>query len=304
MAIFFVAQRDPAGLPGPVPMVYSLVMEKREKGMVSVVIPTYNRAKTIERALDSALAQDYGNKEILVVDDGSTDHTPHILARYKNQIRVLTQANKGVSAARNAAIKISRGEFVALLDSDDWWENTKLSCQVRFFENHPRAVICQTQEIWIRNGKRVNPRKKHEKLSGMIFEPSLELCLVSPSAVMIRAGVFKEKGLFKESFPVCEDYDLWLRITMDTPVHLIDRPLTVKTGGHKDQLSASHSQDRYRIASILDLLESGRLSRDQRRCAKRVLENKCQIFGNGCIKRGKHQEGAYYLALARQIRQT
>ena len=136
MAIFFVAQRDPAGLPGPVPMVYSLVMEKREKGMVSVVIPTYNRAKTIERALDSALAQDYGNKEILVVDDGSTDHTPHILARYKNQIRVLTQANKGVSAARNAAIKISRGEFVALLDSDDWWENTKLSCQVRFFENH------------------------------------------------------------------------------------------------------------------------------------------------------------------------
>ncbi|MCG8553556.1 MAG: glycosyltransferase family 2 protein [Desulfobacterales bacterium] len=266
--------------------------------MISVIIPTFNRAWTLKRALDSALAQDYPHREIIVVDDGSTDGTRELLAEYKDEVRVLAQANKGVSAARNLGIQESRGNFIALLDSDDAWEKNKLSCQMDFFQSNPGAMICQTEEIWIRKGKRVNPKKKHKKPSGMIFEPSLKLCLVSPSAVMIRKQLFEKKGMFNEAFPVCEDYDLWLRISHDTPVYLIDSPLTIKIGGHGDQLSASHSQDKYRIQSIRNLIESDVLSPDQARAALDVFKEKCRIFANGCLKRGREKEGAYYLALA------
>nr|WP_320190538.1 glycosyltransferase [uncultured Desulfobacter sp.] len=266
--------------------------------MVSVIIPTFNRAWTLKRAIDSVLAQDYTHLEIIVIDDGSTDETEEVLAGYKDKIRILVQENKGVSAARNHGIQESQGNFIALLDSDDAWEKNKLSCQMDFFQSNPGAMICQTEEIWIRKGKRVNPKKKHKKPSGMIFEPSLKLCLVSPSAVMIRKQLFDKKGMFNEAFPVCEDYDLWLRISHDTPVYLIDTPLTIKTGGHGDQLSASHSQDKYRIQSILNLIESNVLSPDQEVAALNVFKEKCRIFANGCLKRGREKESAYYLALA------
>ncbi len=266
--------------------------------MVSVIIPAFNRAWALNRALDSVLAQDYDNKEIIVVDDGSTDDTPELLKAYQNDVRILVQENKGVSAARNLGVSRSRGEFIALLDSDDAWETEKLSCQVSFFKANPGAQICQTEEIWIRKGKRVNPKKKHQKPSGMIFEPSLHLCLVSPSAVMMRKKLFKKKGGFNQDFLVCEDYDLWLRISYDTPVYLIDRPLTIKTGGHEDQLSAAHSQDRFRIQAILNLIRSKVLSWDQEQAALTVFKEKCRIYANGCIKRGREQEGAHYLALA------
>lgn len=272
-------------------------MKTDKKTRVSVIIPTYNRAGSLGTAIDSVLAQDYGNTEILVIDDGSTDYTPAMLNEYKDRIRVLTQVNKGVSAARNRGIRESTGGFIALLDSDDRWEPGKLSCQMEFFNTHPTAMICQTEEIWIRKGKRVNPGVKHRKMSGMIFEPCLDLCLVSPSAVMMRRQLFDQKGLFNESFPVCEDYDLWLRISVDTPIYLIDKPLTVKTGGHWDQLSASHSQDRYRIQSILDLMESKVLSRGQQEAAQKVLGKKCRVYGQGCIKRGRTEEGNFYLGL-------
>ncbi|EIM62249.1 glycosyltransferase family 2 protein [Desulfobacter postgatei] len=273
-------------------------MIEQKTDTISVIIPTFNRAWTLKRAVDSALAQDYPHREIIVVDDGSTDGTRDLLAGYKDKIRVLVQENKGVSAARNLGIQESQGSFIALLDSDDAWETNKLSCQAAFFQSKPGAMICQTEEIWIRNGKRVNPKKKHKKPSGMIFEPSLKLCLVSPSAVMIRKQLFEQKGVFNEDFPVCEDYDLWLRVSHDTPVYLIDTPLTVKTGGHGDQLSAGHSQDKYRIQSILNLIESNVLSADQEQVALNVFKEKCRIFANGCMKRGREKEGAYYLMLA------
>ena len=265
--------------------------------IVSVIIPTFNRAWALEKAVDSVLAQDYKAIEVIVIDDGSTDNTLDLLSGYGNRIQVISQQNKGVSSARNLGIKRSHGKFIALLDSDDAWEPDKISCQIGFFEQHPDALICQTEEIWIRNGKRVNPKVKHKKPSGMIFESSLHLCLVSPSAVMIRKKLFELKGVFNEDFPVCEDYDLWLRISADHPIFLIDKPCTVKHGGHEDQLSAHHSQDKYRIASIVNLIQSKLLSREQERMAAKVLEKKCQIYGNGCLKRGRAEEGHYYLGL-------
>ncbi len=265
--------------------------------LVSVILPTYNRAWTLKDAVDSVLSQDYPNIEFIIIDDGSEDNTQKLLAPYKNEITILYQSNKGVSAARNKGIKESHGEFIALLDSDDAWDKRKISCQIDFFRNHPQALICQTEEVWIRNGKKVNPKVKHQKPSGMIFEQSLHLCLVSPSAVMMKRQLFDLKGYFNEAFIVCEDYDLWLRVSSSLPVFLIDKPYTIKRGGHKDQLSKSHSQDKFRILSLSRLIKSGSLTQEQAQKAKQVLKKKCLIYGNGCIKRGRKQEGHFYLEL-------
>lgn len=273
-------------------------MEKDKKKLVSVIIPTFNRAHVLGRALDSVLAQAYDPVEVIVVDDGSTDNTRELMAGYRDRVRILTQPNKGVSAARNLGVREAKGEFIALLDSDDAWTPEKLCVQMDFMTADPEVLICQTDEIWIRNGRRVNPKVKHKKPSGMIFEPSLKLCLVSPSAVMMRRELFEIKGMFNEDFPVCEDYDLWLRVTRDTPVHLIDIPCTVKYGGHDDQLSASHSQDKYRIQSILNLVRQDLLSEGQKEAALKVLVKKSRVYGNGCLKRGREEEGEYYLGLA------
>ena len=266
--------------------------------LVSVIIPTYNRAWVLKTAIDSVLCQDYPNIELIVIDDGSQDNTKELLKGYKSKIIVLYQDNAGVSAARNLGIKKSTGEFIALLDSDDSWDKRKISCQMEFFMENSDALICQTEEIWIRNKKRVNPKIKHKKPSGMIFEQSLHLCLVSPSAVMMKRELFDIKGYFNEDFIVCEDYDLWLRIALSIPIFLIDKPYTIKNGGHADQLSGFHSQDKFRIRSLKSLLDNDSLTRDQVGKVKNVLKKKCVIYGNGCIKRGRQEEGKYYLNIA------
>lgn len=268
-----------------------------KKPLVSVILPTYNRAWILEDAVKSVLAQDFPNIELIIIDDGSEDETADILDFYKNSATIIRQENKGVSTARNTGIKSCNGSLIALLDSDDAWDKKKISCQVSFFNQNTDAMICQTEEIWIRNGRRVNPKKKHKKLSGMIFEPSLHLCLVSPSAVMMRRELLEHKGLFNESFTVCEDYDLWLRISATEPVYLIDKPLTIKRGGHRDQLSRFHSQDKFRIRSLLSLIQSNQLTKNQLNRAKQVLKEKCSLYGNGCKKRGRLKEAEHYLNL-------
>lgn len=265
---------------------------------VSVIIPTYNRAWCLRQAVDSVLSQEFEAFELIVVDDGSTDDTPQLLEGYGDAIRTLRQENRGVSAARNAGIAAARAEVIAFLDSDDRWLPGKLARQVAFFASHPQALICQTEELWVRNGRRVNPGKRHFKRSGMIFEPSLELCLVSPSAVMVRRELFDRVGVFDERLPACEDYDLWLRVSCRFPVHLIDIPLIVKHGGHCDQLSRGWGLDRHRVASILNLLEGDLLSGDQRQAALRVLRQKCAVVAGGCRARGRLAEAAYYEGLA------
>ena len=197
-----------------------------KKPLVSAIIPTFNRGWIVAEAVESILNQDYPNIETIVIDDGSTDDTAKQLFPYLDRITYIKQENKGVSAARNLGIKKSSGKLTAFLDSDDLWTKEKISCQVNFFQNNPDAMICQTEETWIRNGKRVNPKQKHKKPSGMIFEPSLNLCLVSPSAVMIKKELFKTTGYFDENLPACEDYDLWLRISATQPIFLINKPLT------------------------------------------------------------------------------
>lgn len=269
---------------------------------VSVIVPTYNRGWILNEAIDSVFNQHFTDFELIVIDDGSSDETPDRLRQYGDRIQVVRQANRGVSAARNVGIRQARGGLIALLDSDDTWLPGKLAAQVAFFDAFPKARVCQTQEIWMRNGVRVNSRRRHRKASGMIFERSLALCLVSPSAVMLRRPLLDEVGGFDESLPACEDYDLWLRIAWRYPIHLIDQPLTVKRGGHPDQLSRMPGLDKYRIQSICRLLDSDRLSTGQRDAATTMLKTKCTIYAQGCRKRGKTDEAAYYQSLPERYR--
>jgi GT2 family glycosyltransferase len=194
---------------------------------------------------------------------------------------------------------LSRAPLIAFLDSDDLWLPGKLRVQKAFMDRHPEAMICQTEEIWVRNGRRLNPRIRHRKPSGDIFRRSLELCLVSPSAVMIRRELFGRVGYFDETLPMAEDYDLWLRVAVEHPVYLLPEPLVIKRGGHPDQLSATPGIDRYRIRALEKLLRSGRLRPEQREWTWAALRDKCLVYGTGCLKRGKQKEGRAILALPR-----
>ena len=268
--------------------------------LVSVIIPTFNRAWAVGKAIDSVLSQDYPNVELIVVDDGSGDQTWPLLSAYKETLLPIHQSNQGVSAARNRGIAAAAGDLIAFLDSDDYWLPGKVSEQVAFFKSHPNALICQTEEIWIRNGRRVNPRRRHQKAAGDIFIPSLALCLVSPSAVMVKKALFTEIGGFDEDLPACEDYDLWLRVSSRYPVHLIEKPLIVKQGGHSDQLSRQPGLDKYRISAIEKMLAGRSLTDEQYRAAVKALEEKCAIYAAGCRKRGKNAEADDYWGLSQQ----
>ncbi len=276
------------------------IMKTSASPLVSVIIPTYNRAWIVKEAIESVLSQTFKDYELIVIDDGSTDNTMDILAPLKRDIILVQQENQGVSAARNRGLAEAGGEFIAFLDSDDLWLPEKLAVQVAFFTSHPDAMICQTEEVWIRKGVRVNPKKRHKKPSGMIFIPSLSLCLVSPSAVMIKKTLFDKVGEFDETLPACEDYDLWLRISLKYPVHLIDNPLIYKRGGHPDQLSGAPGLDRFRIRSLKKILETCQLTQAQYKAAADMLRKKCHVYAGGCKKRGREKEFIYYNSLADQ----
>ncbi len=266
---------------------------------ISVIIPTFNRKEVVQRAIDSVLAQTVRPLDIIVIDDGSTDGTPDMLkTRYAERIMVLTQEHHGVSAARNTGIKASRGTWLSFLDSDDVWHENKLEEQVRYIEEHPETEIVQTEEIWIRNGKRVNPMNKHAKQDGYIFLQCLPFCIVTPSSVLIKRTLLDRVGLFDEKLPTCEDYDLWLRIAKDTPIHLIQKKLMTRYGGHADQLSAQYwGMDRFRVRTLRKLLRTS-LTPEQRQQVIQELKKKCAVLAHGAWKRKNILRWIFYGTLS------
>ena len=252
---------------------------------ISVIIPTYNRAHLLPRCLNSVISQDYAPFEIIVVDDGSTDLTRSLVQRDYPGAKLISQKNKGVSAARNAGINAAKCDWLAFLDSDDAWSPGKLRRQVQAIEKSPDTCIVHTDEIWVRNGIRINQQRKHRKYGGSIFKKCLPLCVISPSSVMIHRRVFDQVGLFDETLPACEDYDLWLRICARMPVLFIHEPLITKYGGHSDQLSTRYwGMDRYRIRSIGKILTEVELETSDRKAAIDTLVGKIRIYLNGAKK--------------------
>jgi len=259
--------------------------------LVSIIIPTYNRALFLKRAIDSVYSQSFRDFEVIVVDDGSTDETVKLAGKYDSRLRYMYISHSGVSKARNTGITNAKGKWISLLDSDDYWLSKKLEKQVDYLKKNKIYTVCHTDEIWIRNGKRINQGKRHKKYEGWFFYPSLELCLISPSSIMIHRDILSEVGLFDESMPWVEDYDLWLRITSKFPIGYIDEKLVVKTGGHDDQLSKKiDGIERYRILALEKLIKSKTLSPSFLEKAIEVYLKKCNIYISGCLKRGKLKE--------------
>jgi glycosyltransferase involved in cell wall biosynthesis len=272
--------------------------------MISVIIPTFNRAEFLKEAVQSVLDQEYfrgldttRHFEIIVVDDGSTDNTKEVVHSLAKDILYIYRENRGVSAARNAGLQRARGDFIAFLDSDDLWKRAKIGVQMSLMNTVSRAMMCYTEEIWIRNGVFANPKKRHQKYSGWIFDKVLPLCLISLSSALFRREVFEKIGSFDENFPVCEDYDFGIRLAHRYPVYFLTRPLIVKRGGHEDQLSRRYwGMDRFRIGALEKALSMD-LSSGQRELVLEEIVRKSRVLVNGFIKRGKTTDAEKYKKL-------
>ena len=264
---------------------------------VSVVIPTFNREGFIEQCVVSALQQSKKPDEVIVVDDGSSDKTWDVLRTLgfsdskeeRNSLRYIFQRNKGVSAARNLGIKAAKFRYIAFLDSDDLWLEKKLEKQISSLESQSiRYRLSHTNEIWVRNGVRVNAHLKHEKNGGDIFIQCLKLCCISPSSSLVDRSVFDDFGFFDENLPACEDYDFWLRFCAFEDVHFVNEHLLIKNGGHDQQLSKKYwGMDRFRVTALENLLKNQSLSEFKRKETIKELIFKLQVLIDGGRKRKK-----------------
>jgi glycosyltransferase involved in cell wall biosynthesis len=255
--------------------------------LVSVIIPVYNRPRLVQEAAESVLAQTFGDLELILVDDGSTDETPTVLAELAAQaphraadtrvpaagepagrITVHRIAHDGhPGAVRNRGAELAQGRYLAFLDADDLWRPQKLARQLALHEDSTPGVsdpgsrtprLSHTREQWIRNGREVSQKGIDHARAGWIFEDALKKCTIGPSTVMMERALFEKHGGFREDLEIAEDYELWLRITARHAVAYLDEPLTVKRAGHGDQLSEKYGQiERFRIEALRDLVQSG-----------------------------------------------
>jgi glycosyltransferase involved in cell wall biosynthesis len=269
---------------------------------ISVIIPTYDRLPFLQEAVRSVEAQSLLCWELIVVDDGSTDGTWAWLASQPHIRAVRLPQRSGPAAARNRGAEKARAPYLAFLDSDDLFTPKKLELQLALLERDPELALCHSDELWLRDGKELRQKPKHEKRGGHIFSHCLPLCRISPSATLIRRSVFERLGGFDEELEVAEDYELWLRLTCRYPVGFIPEPLTIKRGGHPDQLSQKYGQiEKFRIEALRRVLVRAPLSLEQRHEALSVLRKKCAIYAQGCAKRGRLEEANAYLRLGEKI---
>lgn len=254
---------------------------------ISVIIPIFNRADFIERSLKSVLDQSYSDLEVIVVDDGSTDETFQVVKKFfsDKRLKYIYQENSGVSSARNLGVSVASFKWIAFLDSDDEWHTNKLLEQVEYHKCNPEYQLIHTEETWIRNGKRVNQPKHYRKKGGEIFLECLSLCAISPSTVLMNKSLFNEMGGFSTSYTVCEDFDLWLKITSKYPVGLVDMSLINKYAGHDDQLSTKYiAMDLYRVRALNNILNIRDLTAREQDEVQKVIVKKCEILIKGYRK--------------------
>jgi len=213
-------------------------------------MPAYNVAWCIRRAVDSVLAQDYRARELIVVNDGSTDDTRAVLEPYRGAITVIDQPNRGMSAARNAAIRAARGDFIAFIDADDWWLPQKLSRQVALLQSRPEIGFCSTAaRVEDEQGRLLNVWRCCNDGDGILVRLFEENAAIAGgcSAVMARKHLVDEVGLFDETLRGFEDPDLWIRLAAVSGYECIDETLV---GILRRERSVSRNLDAMRAAAI------------------------------------------------------
>lgn len=265
----------------------------------SVIIPTFNRIGFLSQAIKSVLSQTETDFELIIINDGSTDNTAQMIKNIDDpRLVYVYQEHAGVSSARNLGISVAKAEFIAFLDSDDCFKPEKLKIAREYINLFPEINIFHTEEIWYRDQKLLNQKKIHQKPDGYIFDNALKLCCIGLSTTVVKKDLFKAIGGFDENMPACEDYDLWLRASVLYPVKLIPQVLTIKQGGHADQLSQKYpAMDTLRIYAIDKLLKHALLTDNQRNSAIIALKQKCLIYIAGAKKRNKSKEVEQYTSL-------
>lgn len=242
-------------------------MAEEIPSLVSVIIPAYNAAGWIRRAIDSALAQQYHAWEILVVDDGSTDGTSGILKAYGDAIRVLYQPNAGLSSARNLGIRTARGEFVAFLDADDHWLPEKLARQVECLQADSRLGFCSTRTRVESPAGTPMGTWDCPRLDGPLLQTLFNRHAAvagSGSSVLARRQLFEQAGLFDVNLPSLEDIDMWMRLAALCDYVCIDEPLTVivkspdSMSGNLDVMRRSALQVMHKNRRLLPRAQQGR----------------------------------------------
>lgn len=271
----------------------------------SVIIPTYNRQFLLKLSVESVLSQTFKDFELIIIDDGSTDNTKHLIKRYNDsRLNYIYQENKGPSAARNTGIKNARGKFVCFLDSDDRFRKNKLKKTYGYIHKYPKHRIFHTEEIWYRNGKYLPQKRTHQKPTGYIFLNAIKICCVSLSTACIYKNVFRNIGMFDKQFPVCEDYEFWLRVTLKYPIKLIPEFLTIKEGGHIDQQSAKKGLDKYRVLALCKLLTQQKINTKHISFILKNIDDKSNIYFQGAKKRNKLTEAQIIKQKAKEIIKT
>lgn len=260
---------------------------------ISVIIPTFNREDLLKRSVSSVLNQTHAELELIIVDDGSTDNSRQVAKDFlsDSRVRYVYQENSGVSSARNLGVSVSSFEWVSFLDSDDEWLENKLQKQVELHTKKPDLLFIHTEENWIRNGKKVNKPKQYKKHGGYIFSKCLSLCAIAPSAVLMHKSLFNEMYGFSTDYTVCEDFELWLKVTSKYEVGLVDEPLVNKYGGHEDQLSTKFfAMDLYRVRALFHILNIRNLSLEEQTQVKEVALKKCDILLKGYEKHSNFKD--------------
>ncbi len=263
---------------------------------ISVIIPAYNRVNTLARAIESVLNQTHKVNEIIVVDDGSTDATSEVAKMY-SEVLLLRQKNMGVSSARNNGVMMASSEWIAFLDSDDTWHSEKLQEQSNFHQENKSCKVSYTDEVWIREGKKIAVPKKFQKPIAVTLENSLNYCNIAPSSVLIQKKFFEALGAFDERLEVCEDYDLWLRILQEEKIGFVDQPLINKYGGTDDQLSTKHwGMDRFRVRALEKHLDG-----EHDALFRQVLIEKYERLHAGALKHNRLEDAELYQARVKQL---
>lgn len=262
---------------------------------ISAIIPTFNRENFISNAINSIQNQTYKVDEIIIVDDGSTDDTQKILKNFKN-IRIIKTKNLGVSHARNIGIREAKNNWISFLDSDDIWLKDKIENQVDFHKQNPGILFSHTGEKWLRDGKIVKYPKSLAKPNGECFLQNISTCKIAASSILLYKSIFSDIGYFDEKLKVCEDYDLWLRISYKFNIGLIKEEKIIKNAGHLQLSSSIFAIDRYHIYSLQKFLNS-----KYKKDVKNEIIKKCNILVNGAIKHKNREIYEKYLKIIRDI---
>lgn len=266
---------------------------------VDIIIPVHNRISLLNRSIQSVLDQSYPLWELFIIDDASdiSNFLPHSFFYNERIHTIRLNRNRGPAYARNLGASLGSSNWIAFLDSDDYWHPKKLETQISFLKEHPKYNWVHTNEKWIRNSKEVKPKKIHQKKGGIFMEDNFQRCLISPSSVLFRRNFWIQNNGFNPAFRVAEDYEAWLRINFNHPIGYISSPLTIKTAGDWKQLSSTPEIDRQRVLALHRFYRLNYHKKNFLTIQKNFfseVERKLQILINGATKYGKTQRAMQY----------